>query len=63
LAFYSLATAALVPITSVIVVRALVLNGIVGIVTGWLFWERGLESAIIAHAMFHVTSAIISLLF
>jgi membrane protease YdiL (CAAX protease family) len=42
-------TASLVAITPLIVLRAIVLNGIGGIVFGWLFWKRGLESAMIAH--------------
>jgi len=29
------------------VVRAVVLNGIVGIATGWLYWKYGLESAMV----------------
>lgn len=55
------ATAAIVPLTPIIVVRALVLNGVIGCIAGWLFWRRGLESAMVAHAMFHVTSAVTSL--
>jgi len=42
-------TASLTPITAMVVLRALVLNGIGGVVFGWLFWKRGLETAIIAH--------------
>ena len=29
--------------------RAITLNGIAGIVLGWLYWRRGLEAAILAH--------------
>jgi membrane protease YdiL (CAAX protease family) len=29
--------------------RAIVLNGIAGIVLGWLYWRRGLEWAVLAH--------------
>jgi membrane protease YdiL (CAAX protease family) len=36
-------------ITPVMVIRALVLNGIASIIFGWLYWRRGLESAIVAH--------------
>lgn len=43
------ATAALIPLTPVAVARAIVLNGLVGLVAGWLYWRRGLESAMIAH--------------
>lgn len=42
-------TASLTQITPLIVTRAIVLNGIGGIVFGWLFWKKGLESAMIAH--------------
>jgi hypothetical protein len=43
------ATAALMPLTRLVVVRAVVLNGIPGIVFGWLYWRWGLESAMAAH--------------
>jgi membrane protease YdiL (CAAX protease family) len=42
-------TAHLVPLTSVVVARAVVLNGIVGLVAGTLFWRRGIEMAILCH--------------
>lgn len=42
-------TSLLVPLTPLVIARAVVLNGLVGIVCGWLFWKRGLESAMIAH--------------
>jgi membrane protease YdiL (CAAX protease family) len=42
-------TAALTDLTPIIVLRAVVLNGVGGIVFGWLFWKKGLESAMIAH--------------
>lgn len=43
------ATAALMPLTTFVIVRALVLNGLPGFVFGWLYWKRGLESAMVAH--------------
>ncbi|MFH1643869.1 MAG: CPBP family intramembrane glutamic endopeptidase [bacterium] len=43
------ATAKIVPLTTCIVFRAIVLNGVVGIVYGWLYWKKGLLSAMIAH--------------
>jgi membrane protease YdiL (CAAX protease family) len=43
------ATALLVPITPLIIVRAILLNGLIGVVCGWLYWKRGLESAMTAH--------------
>ena len=42
-------TASLTTITPIVIIRAIILNGIGGIVFGWLFWKKGLESAIIAH--------------
>ena len=42
-------TARFQQITSLVVFRAVVLNGIAGVVFGWLFWKKGLESAMIAH--------------
>jgi len=32
-----------------IITRGLVLNGIAGLVFGWLYWKYGLESAMLAH--------------
>ncbi|MDR2478618.1 MAG: CPBP family intramembrane metalloprotease [Treponema sp.] len=43
------ATAQITAVTSIVVVRAIVLNGIGGIIFGWLYWKKGLESAMIAH--------------
>lgn len=43
------ATAAIVKLTPLLVVRAIVLNGIIGIATGYLFWQYGLEAAMLAH--------------
>ena len=31
------------------ITRALLLNGIGGIVFGWLYWKRGLLAAMLAH--------------
>ena len=42
-------TATLTTITPLVILRAVVLNSIGGIVFGWLFWRKGLESAMIAH--------------
>lgn len=35
-------------------------NSIGGLVFGWIFWKRGLESAIIAHAVTHLTMVSLS---
>lgn len=42
-------TALLVPLTPLVITRAVILNGVIGIACGWLFWKRGLESAMVAH--------------
>jgi hypothetical protein len=42
-------TAAVLPLTPLVITRALVLNGIGGIVFGWLYWKRGLLAAMLAH--------------
>lgn len=36
-------------ITPFLLFRALFLNGIIGIICGWLFWHYGLEAAMLAH--------------
>lgn len=43
------ATRALAPLTPLIIVRALVLNGLVALGTGYLYWQYGLLIAMIAH--------------
>jgi len=42
-------TSALVSITPFVIFRAILLNGIGGIVFGLLYWKKGLEAAIISH--------------
>ena len=56
------ATAAQVPLTPVVIIRALLLNGIAGIAFGWLFWQYSLEAAMLSHASFHAFSFALSLL-
>lgn len=43
------ATAGLVPLTGLVVTRALVLNGLIGVGFGYLYFKHGLESAMISH--------------
>ena len=44
------ATAAVgLELNALVVSRAIVLNGLGGIVFGWLYWRRGLESAMVSH--------------
>lgn len=42
-------TSALTAITPLVILRAIVLNGIGGLVFGWLYWKKGLEYGIAAH--------------
>src|SRR6188474_1392781 len=43
------ATLLLIPLTPLVITRAILLNGIGGVIFGWLYWKRGLEAAMIAH--------------
>ncbi len=52
------AVAQSVPLTAALVARTLALNALGGVVYGWLFWRRGLESAMLAHASTHVGLAL-----
>lgn len=36
-------------LTPLIIVRTIVLNSVGGIIFGWLYWKKGLESAMISH--------------
>jgi hypothetical protein len=55
-----LALAQAVTLTPALVARTLLLNGIAGVVFGWLYWRRSLEAAMIAHASFHVPLVVLS---
>jgi membrane protease YdiL (CAAX protease family) len=52
------ATSAITPLTTTLVVRALVLNGIAGITFGYLYWKQGLEAAMLGHMNAHVVMQI-----
>lgn len=54
------AIALLRPITAAIVLFVIVANSAFGIVTGYLYWKYGLESAMIAHVLGHVVLALAS---
>ena len=47
-------TAAIAPLTQVLVVRALVLNGVAGFAFGYLYWRHGLEAAMLGHMSAHL---------
>ena len=42
-------TSTMTTITPLIITRAIILNGIAGTIFGYLYWKKGLESAIISH--------------
>lgn len=56
------ATMGLVPLTFWVTLRAIALNGLAGILFGYLYWKRGLESTMIAHfsadIVIHVLAAL-----
>jgi membrane protease YdiL (CAAX protease family) len=60
-------TSDLTAITPVVVIRAILLNGVAGIIFGWLYWKKGLESAMIAHfsadIVLHVITPLVATIF
>ncbi|OYR58478.1 hypothetical protein DJ70_03035 [Halorubrum halodurans] len=54
------ALASSVELSAALVVRTVLLNGVVGVALGWLFWRRSLEAAMVAHAAFHVALLAVS---
>jgi membrane protease YdiL (CAAX protease family) len=52
------ATSAVTPLTTMVVLRAVVLNGIAGIVFGYLYWRHGLEAAMMGHMSAHLVMQI-----
>lgn len=47
-------TSAMAPLTPMLVVRALVLNGAAGVAFGYLYWRHGLEAAMLGHMSAHL---------
>lgn len=43
------AVAALTPLTAIVVARTVLLNGLGGVLYGWLYWRYGLAMAMVAH--------------
>jgi membrane protease YdiL (CAAX protease family) len=43
------AVMAITTLTPLIIVRTIVLNAVGGIIFGWLYWKKGLESAMVSH--------------
>jgi hypothetical protein len=60
------AMASIVTLTPLIVIRTILLNAFGGVLFGWLFWRRNLETAMVAHAAGHVgffiVNAVVALL-
>ena len=56
------ATSLLLPLTPLVILRAVVLNGLGGVIFGYLYFTRGLESAILSHfsadLILHVLAAL-----
>ena len=42
-------TGEITAITATVIIRAILLNGVVAVIYGWLYWKKGLEAAVIAH--------------
>lgn len=49
--FHFASTAAVLSLTPLVAMRTLVLSALGGVATGWLYWRRGLEAAMLAHAV------------
>ncbi|ACK69869.1 Abortive infection protein [Gloeothece citriformis PCC 7424] len=49
-----------ISLTLPIIIRTIVLNTVGGLVFGWLYWRRSLETAMIAHASTHIGFAILT---
>jgi hypothetical protein len=56
------AAAAFSPLSLLLVLRVLLLNGLAGLVFGWLFWRHNLETAMASHASVHVVATLFSAL-
>ncbi|MFB6184017.1 MAG: type II CAAX prenyl endopeptidase Rce1 family protein [Haloarculaceae archaeon] len=54
------ALAASFGLTPALIVRTVVINAVVGVGLGWLFWRRSVETAMVAHASFHVALLAVS---
>jgi hypothetical protein len=55
------ALAGMVELTPLIIFRTILLNALGGILFGWLYWQRNLETAMVAHAAGHVGFFLINL--
>ncbi|WP_172827317.1 CPBP family intramembrane glutamic endopeptidase [Fictibacillus arsenicus] len=48
-------------LNTLIIARSFILNGVLAIFFGYLFWKKGLEYAMIAHMMLHVVTQLVLL--
>jgi hypothetical protein len=55
------ALAGMVVLTSILVIRTIVLNALGGLLFGWLFWRYNLETAMVSHAAAHVALFVVNL--
>ncbi len=55
------AVAAFSFVTPALLVQVVLLNTIVGVGLGWLYWQESLESAMLGHVTFHVVVVAVSL--
>ena len=55
------ALAQTVPLTPFLIARTVLLNAIVGVIFGWLYWRHSLEAAMVSHMTFHVPIVALSL--
>ena len=57
------ATAAMMPLTPMIIFRCFLLNGGIGLLFGWLYRKHGIYYAMLAHGGCHIVSKLIWILF
>jgi membrane protease YdiL (CAAX protease family) len=55
------ATALIMEITPIVIIRGLVLNGLPGVIFGWLYWKQGIESSMVSHIFTDLTLHVILL--
>ena len=48
-------------VNAIVIIRMLLLNGLGGIVFGYLYWKKGLEYAIISHMFTHIFTQLVLL--
>jgi membrane protease YdiL (CAAX protease family) len=59
-------TGSLTAITAIVIIRAILLNGVAAVIFGWLYWKKGLEAAMVAHfsadIVLHVITPLVGIL-